>query len=626
MYRNCLNKPDKTWSILHTNIRGFSSKKISMKNIIQTVQPNVITMNEVGYRQNKKLLIPGYECYTRNRKNNEYMGGVATAIVNDEKSTTLKILEGDNKDEFIVSRHGQFVRPINIVNNYGETESRTSRAEIQEKWSRLTKILKDIENRGEEAILIGDQNKLIGNDESGLEENNPKISFGGKLVLELLAGGNYFLVNSSEKCRGGPFTRVEPNNPNVKSCLDLVIVSKGLVDFIVELVIDNERKFTPHRVVKGKKLTYTDHFSMHFKLKGMPLRNLTMKTKTSEVIWNSNKPGGWKKYKDMTERNSELDDIVERAQDLTTNDLMKKIGNVSTKIKFKCFGKVKNSRGMDADKELNLLYSKKLKANEIDEIEKVDDEIAEKLLKLQREQYEKKLEYLKDIKKDKGKSAAIFKLKEKIVGAKKEGTESVSMNDPETGQMICDHEQLKQASIDYLSNLLKNREPKEDYREHFETLRILHDSRMNEELENDEELTKEDFQNMLKKLKRKKAAKYKFLLNGGESYQNAIFCLYKKVWESEEKPRVWEYTECTMLFKGKGSKSEFSNQRFIHSKDEIPKSFETLVIEKVKPKIMKKCSKFQIGGLPGHQAAEHLFTLKSIISLFSSQGKPLVLN
>ena len=168
-----------------------------MKNIIQTVQPNVITMNEVGYRQNKKLLIPGYECYTRNRKNNEYMGGVATAIVNDEKSTTLKILEGDNKDEFIVSRHGQFVRPINIVNNYGETESRTSRAEIQEKWSRLTKILNDIENRGEEAILIGDQNKLIGNDESGLEENNPKISFGGKLVLELLAGGNYFLVNSS---------------------------------------------------------------------------------------------------------------------------------------------------------------------------------------------------------------------------------------------------------------------------------------------------------------------------------------------------------------------------------------------------------------------------------------------
>ena len=93
---------------------------------------------------------------------------------------------------------------------------------------------------------------------------------------------------------------------------------------------------------------------------------------------------------------------------------------------------------MEADKELNLLYSKKSKANEIEEIEKVDEEIAEKLLGLQREHYEKKLEYLKDLKKEKGKSAAIFKLKEKVVGSKKEGMESVSMNDPITGQMICD--------------------------------------------------------------------------------------------------------------------------------------------------------------------------------------------
>ena len=192
--------------------------------------------------------------------------------------------------------------------------------------------------------------------------------------------------------------------------------------------------------------------------------------------------------------------------------------------------------------------------------------------------------------------------------------------------MIYDPEKLKQASMNYLSSLLKNREPKDEYIEDFKTLRILHESRMKEEIENDENLTKEDFQNMLKKLKSKKAEKYKFMLRGGKSYLDALFCLHKKVWDSEDKPTVWENTNCTMLFKGKGLKSEFGNQRFIHSKEEIPKSFETMVIEKAKPKIIKKCSKFQIGGIPGHQAAEHLFTLKSIISLFSSQGKSLVLN
>ena len=76
MYCKNVNKSDKTWSILHTNIRGYSSKKNSMKNIIQQIKPNVITMNEVGLRQNKKLSMRGYECYMRNRKNNVYMGGV----------------------------------------------------------------------------------------------------------------------------------------------------------------------------------------------------------------------------------------------------------------------------------------------------------------------------------------------------------------------------------------------------------------------------------------------------------------------------------------------------------------------------------------------------------------------
>ena len=206
-------------------------------------------MNEVGLKKNKKVNIAGYNCYTRNRKNNESMGGVATAVVDEEKLSTLKICEGEDKDEFIVSRHSQFMKPINVINCYGEQESRTEKGVIEEKWARLTKVLKDIDTRNEEEILIGDLNKLIGNNESGIKENHPKVSFGGKLVLELVADGNYHLVNSSEKCEGGPFTREEPNNPDIKSCLDLVLVSRGLVQYIEALKIDKRKQFKPHRAV-----------------------------------------------------------------------------------------------------------------------------------------------------------------------------------------------------------------------------------------------------------------------------------------------------------------------------------------------------------------------------------------
>ena len=58
---------------------------------------------------------------------------------------------------------------------------------------------------------------------------------------------------------------------------------------------------------------------------------------------------------------------------------------------------------------------------------------------------------------------------------------------------------------------------------------------------------------------------------------------------------------------------------------EYPKFFEGIVVDKSKDKIIKKCSKFQIGGIPGHRPQEHLFTAKSIISLYSFLKIPLFL-
>ena len=66
----------------------------------------------------------------------------------------------------------------------------------------------------------------------------------------------------------------------------------------------------------------------------------------------------------------------------------------------------------------------------------------------------------------------MFKLKEKVLGSRKEGSESVSMNDPVTGQIMCDPEELKRASVDYLSSLLRNRDPKEEFKEDLKTLSI----------------------------------------------------------------------------------------------------------------------------------------------------------
>ena len=80
----------------------------------------------------------GFTSYNRNRLHAN-MGGVATCIDNKEAYNALKVTEGANDDEYIVTRHSQFITPINILNVYGETESRATNTEIKDRWERILK-------------------------------------------------------------------------------------------------------------------------------------------------------------------------------------------------------------------------------------------------------------------------------------------------------------------------------------------------------------------------------------------------------------------------------------------------------------------------------------------------------
>ena len=52
---------------------------MSLQAILEAVRPNVVTLNETHYKNNKKINIEGYVAYNKNRQNING-GGVATAI------------------------------------------------------------------------------------------------------------------------------------------------------------------------------------------------------------------------------------------------------------------------------------------------------------------------------------------------------------------------------------------------------------------------------------------------------------------------------------------------------------------------------------------------------------------
>ena len=253
------------------------------------------------------------------------------------------------------------------------------------------------------------------------------------------------------------------------------------------------------------------------------------------------------------------------------------------------------------------------------------DILGRELCKVQRGEIETGKNNLLSLKKEKGRAAAIFKLKENISGPKKNPLDPVILIDPETGFEVMEPEEIKRVSLRYCVKLLTNREPKDQYVDIFRQKECLHWLRMKEYVSQDiDELTLDMFNNTLRSLARKKADKYKFIIKGGQSLMNAIFNTFTSIWRSEKIPPDWHQSELVQLWKGKGMVSDLNNFRHIHIKNDLGKVFSQIVMAQAKDKIVNNMSKFQIATKPGHRSTEHLFFIKSVLELLQSRKEAIL--
>ena len=79
-------------------------------------------------------MFPGYLSFACKRQGNN-CGGIATSVKVTDSAYTMKIKEGSQDNEMLVTRHDKFATPINIINVYGEVEGRASKDIIESHWS-----------------------------------------------------------------------------------------------------------------------------------------------------------------------------------------------------------------------------------------------------------------------------------------------------------------------------------------------------------------------------------------------------------------------------------------------------------------------------------------------------------
>ena len=290
----------------------------------------------------------------------------------------LKVTEGKEDNEYIITRYSQFAVPVNIILVYGDQESRSKVEDIERKWGEIVDEVRKIEAREEGVLLLGDFNRALGN---VIPENNKKVSYGGSLIKNFLGSDKYVLVNSSDKAINGPFTRYDPSEPKndeKKSVLDLVIISKNIEKYLDKMVIDKDLKFTPYRSkAKDKKLIYTDHYAIVLNFKDIPVSSTKkVQNGTRRVIWNTNKEKGWANYFKETNENKILEK-VKAMDDANTEEMMRRYEKEVTRVKYKVFGKVTVNKKKRGSSKVNELQQKKHNLDRLFTGEELDNKKAE---------------------------------------------------------------------------------------------------------------------------------------------------------------------------------------------------------------------------------------------------------
>ena len=133
-------------TIYNNNLNGFNGKKASIAGLLSTIKPTVATFQETAVSGSNKINVKNYFCFQRNRKGLKTMGGVATFVANDLKQNAVKVKEGTENDEYLVTRLDHVSPPINIMNVYGGQESRMTKQEILDNWVRMKAEIREIKD------------------------------------------------------------------------------------------------------------------------------------------------------------------------------------------------------------------------------------------------------------------------------------------------------------------------------------------------------------------------------------------------------------------------------------------------------------------------------------------------
>ena len=519
---------------------------------------------------------------------------------------------------------------IRIINGYGPQEHDDT-STILSFWHELEAEVIKAKDENRDILVQMDANAKLG---SEIVKGDPhKMSGNGKLMHDLLERQDLIVVNSLDICKGTITRERVTENMSEKSVIDYIIVSRGLLEFLLEMIVDEDKEYVLARYInnkKGRKIINSDHntlfckFSVTFNKKPRTIR---------KEFFNFKSEDGRKRFLDATSTNKRFTSCFNKSENLEL--CMDKLYKTLIRTFHACFKKVRIVNGNKSkignssiQEKLKLILDLKLflKDNKCKIArEKVETKIKEIEDTIATEQSEKNAEtvreYIENIETLEGNfsQGGLWKLKRKLCPT---ASDPPMAKYDDKGNLITSHAALKDLYLNTYKNRLRHREMKNEYLDIFFLKSELWKSR----IENMRKIKTppwdmKQLEVVLNSLKKNKSMDPNGMVNEvfkneylGSDLKEALLTLFNEIKSSHFIPHFMTLENITTIFKSKGSRLDMDSDRGIFLLTILKKILDKLIYNDNYKNIDQNMSDSNIGSRKRRNAKDHLFIIHGVIN------------
>ena len=596
------------------------SKQYSLKRELQRTKSAVFTVQETCFKRKGTFQVKDFVTFEAIRSKEK--GGT---IIGAHKSLSPVLISEYSTDfELLVVEICVNKKQIRIISGVGihETKSEDIRMPF---FMALDEEINKAELEGKSVFIEIDANSKLGPER--IPGDIHSISPNGRVLADIIDRHALFVANGSTKC-SGLITRKRTTTRGIEeSSIDIVMTSFDLMNNLVSLHIDDERKHVLTKVTKTEKVE-SDHNVLVTELSFSWDKS---NKKEKNEIYNLKNKKGQAKFKEMTSNSNYLSSVFDdESEDFNTaaHRFIKRLNRIINK----CFNKIRITER--TDKYTEDLYDKwrKLQGKEDksskDELEKIEKELGEKIAQNAKKIEEEVGKYKCE---DGGfNSGKLWNLKKHLFPRHRDPP--TAMMDEE-GKLLTSSEEINELALRKLGfERLKNRPMKKGLEEMKEKKEKLCEENLKKAQKNktpdwSEEEVKEVLKNLKKNVSRDPLGYANEIFHpkvAGDDLTKAITKLVNLIKKKQIFPRCLELCNISSIWKRKGKRNTFDSYRGVFRVCVFRNILDRLIYNDEYSNVDSNLTDCNVGSRKFRNIRDHIFVMNAILnSVVNGDEEPL---